>query len=79
MHTLAQSTKPVGGGGTDVNCVTAYMTEHGIKPQAVVVLTDGDLYGGWGQWSCPVLWCILDNERRKPDTGKAIHIKSEAL
>jgi len=26
-----------------------------------------------------VLWCILDNERRKPDTGKAIHIKSEAL
>jgi len=79
MHTLAQSTKPVGGGGTDVNCVTAYMTEHGIKPQAVVVLTDGDLYAGWGQWSCPVLWCILDNERRKPDTGKAIHIKSEAL
>ena len=79
MHTLAQSTKPVGGGGTDVNCVTAYMTEHDIKPQAVVVLTDGALYAGWGQWSCPVLWCILDNERRKPDTGKAIHIKSEAL
>jgi len=79
MHTLAQSTKPVGGGGTDVNCVTAYMTEHGIKPQAVVVLTDGYLYHGWGQWPCPVLWCILDNEHRKPDTGKAIHIKSEAL
>ena len=79
IQDLAQSTKPAGGGGTDVNCVTAYMTEHGIKPQAVVVLTDGDLYGGWGQWSCPVLWCILDNERRKPDTGKAIHIKSEAL
>jgi hypothetical protein len=55
------------------------MTEHGIKPQAVVVLTDGYLYHGWGQWPCPVLWCILDNEHRKPDTGKAIHIKSEAL
>ena len=79
MHTLAQSTKPVGGGGTDVNCVTAYMTEHGIKPQAVVVLTDGDLYAGWGQWSCPVLWCILDNDRAKPDVGQAVHIKSEAL
>ena len=79
MHTLAQSTKPVGGGGTDVNCVTAYMIEHGIKPQAVVVLTDGYLAGDWSQWSCPVLWCILDNDRAKPDVGQAIHIKSEAL
>ena len=79
MQTLAQSTKPAGYGGTDVRCVPEYITEHGIKPQAVVVLTDGDLYAGWGQWSCPVLWCILDNESAKPALGQAIHIKSEAL
>lgn len=79
MQTLAQSTKPAGYGGTDVTCVPEYITEHGIKPQAVVVLTDGELYAGWGQWSCPVLWCILDNDRAKPDMGQAVHIKSEAL
>ena len=79
MHTLAKSTKPAGYGGTDVTCVPEYITEHGIKPQAVVVLTDGELYAGWGQWSCPVLWCILNNDRAKPDVGQAVHIKSEAL
>ena len=73
---LVTSTKPAGGGGTDVTCVTDYMTEHSIKPQACVVLTDGDLYSGWGQWDCPVLWTILNNKSAVPDVGKAVHIKS---
>lgn len=76
LQTLAHSTKPVGGGGTDVNCVTAYMKEHNITPQAVVVLTDGYLFGGWGQWPCPVLWCILNNRKAKPDSGQVVHVKS---
>ena len=75
LHTMVQRTKPVGGGGTDVTCVPAYMKDHKVTPQAVVVLTDGELYGGWGQWSCPVLWCVLDNKTAKPDTGKVVHIK----
>jgi len=79
IQDLAQSTKPIGGGGTDVNCVTAYMDEHGINPQAVVVLTDGYLAGDWGQWSCPVLWCVLDNRRAVPDVGQVVHIKAGAL
>ena len=77
--TLAQSTKPRGGGGTDVECVPAYMKDKGIKPQAAIVLTDGYLYGGWGQWSCPVLWTIMDNRDALPTCGKAVHIKSDNL
>lgn len=72
---LVMSTKPAGGGGTDVACVPKYMQDQGIKPQAVVCLTDGYLYNGWGQWSVPLLWCILDNDRAKPDVGKYVNIK----
>ena len=76
LDSLVTSTKPIGGGGTDVTCVTGYMAENHINPQACIVLTDGDLYRGWGQWDCPVLWTILNNKCAVPDIGKAVHIKS---
>tara|TARA_R110000744_G_scaffold8588_1_gene28337 strand:+ start:1166 stop:2476 length:1311 start_codon:yes stop_codon:yes gene_type:complete len=79
LDTLVKSTKVRGGGGTDVNCVTAYMEEHKISPQATVVLTDGHLFGDWGKWDCPVLWCILDNENDVPDVGKRVVIKSSSF
>jgi predicted metal-dependent peptidase len=79
LDNLVKSTKPMGGGGTDVNCVTQYMTDEGIKPQACIVLTDGYLYSGWGDWTCPVLWAILDNKGAVPDEGKAVHIKSRDM
>jgi predicted metal-dependent peptidase len=72
---LVKSTKPKGGGGTAVECVPIYLNEHGIKPECVVVLTDGYLGGSWGQWSVPVLWCIQNNKSAKPDTGVVIHIE----
>ncbi len=76
--TLVQSTKPAGGGGTDVSCVSEYMTEHKIDPQAVIVFTDGYVYD-WGTWTCPVLWAIYDFERAKPDCGKVVHIAKNKL
>ena len=76
--TLVQSTKPAGGGGTDVNCVSEYMTEHKIAPQAVIVFTDGYVYD-WGTWTCPVLWAVYDNKQAKPDCGKTVHIDSNKL
>ena len=82
MHELDKmiaSTKPRDGGGTDVRCVTEYMREHDISPSAVIVLTDGYLYGGWGTWTCPVLWTILDNENANPDVGKRVHIKARDM
>jgi len=76
---IVQSTKPKGGGGTDVRCVPQYIQDKQIKAQAVIVLTDGYLYGGWGQWQHPVLWTVLDNERASPDVGKTVHIKSRDM
>ena len=76
LDDLVKSTKPLGGGGTTVECVPEYITAKGIKPQAVVVITDGYLGGSWGQWSCPVLWVIIDNKSAKPDVGVAVHVKS---
>jgi len=79
LDDLVKSTKPAGGGGTSVTCVPEYMQKHDIKPQACIVLTDGDLYGGWGTWTTPVLWCILDNKGRKPDVGMTVHINSREM
>jgi predicted metal-dependent peptidase len=75
VENLVQSTKPAGGGGTTVECVPEYMTQHGVKPQAVVVLTDGYLGGSWGTWACPVLWCIVGNKNAVPDVGKYVHVE----
>lgn len=73
---MINSTKPKGGGGTMIECAIDYMAKHNIKPQASIVLTDGYLGGSWGQWSCPVLWCVIDNKSAKPSTGKVVHIKT---
>lgn len=74
LDRLTTSTKPAGGGGTTVECVPKYIAEHGIKPQAVVVLTDGYLGGSWGAWTTPVLWCIQNNKGARPSVGKYVHI-----
>jgi predicted metal-dependent peptidase len=79
LDDLVKTTKPKGGGGTNVECVTEYLTAEGIKPQAAIVLTDGYLGGSWGSWACPVLWCILDNKSAKPDTGKYVYITSREM
>ena len=75
LDDLVKSTKPAGGGGTDVECVPAYMAEHGIKPECAVILTDGYLGGSWGSWSVPVLWCIQGNKSAYADVGTTIHIE----
>lgn len=76
---LVKSTKPKEGGGTDVECVVRYINKHNINPQAVICLTDGHLYGGWGTWSVPILWTILDNKHAHPPCGKTVHISSDSL
>ena len=79
LDDLVQSTKPAGGGGTDVTCVTDYIRDNNINAQAAIVLTDGYLYGGWGQWTMPVLWTIMDNPSAKPDVGVTVNIKSRDM
>tara|TARA_R110000782_G_scaffold198006_1_gene287072 strand:- start:362 stop:697 length:336 start_codon:yes stop_codon:yes gene_type:complete len=50
-------TRPEGGGGTDPSCVADYLRDKKIKPDAVVMLTDG-IVDNWGKWDSPVLWAI---------------------
>jgi predicted metal-dependent peptidase len=74
-NTIPQSTKPKGGGGTRPSCVTTYLQEKKIKPECVIMLTDGAVGSDWGkQWPCPVLWCIVGNKRVTAGTGKTVHV-----
>lgn len=79
VNDFAKSTKPTGGGGTNVTCVPAFLRDNGIKPQASIVITDGYLGGDWGTWDHPVLWIIIDNPRAKPPVGKCVHVSARDL
>jgi len=74
LATLVNSTKPKGGGGTDPTCVPAYLDKHGIKPECVIMLTDGYV-GRWGEWDVPVLWTICGGNKCIAPVGKTIHIE----
>lgn len=75
LTNIVSSTRPVGGGGTAPSCITTYMNAENIKPDCVVVLTDGYVGDDWGgDWPCPVLWCVMGNEDAMASTGKTIHI-----
>ena len=79
LDDFARTTRPSGGGGTDVECVPPYMKDKDINPQAAIVLTDGDLYSGWGKWDCPVLWVVVNNKGAKPPSGVVLHVTSDQL
>lgn len=73
LEKMSKSTCPAGGGGTDAACVPKYLKKEQIVPECVVMFTDGDM-GSWGEWSCPVLWCVVGNKNAKPPSGVVIHI-----
>jgi predicted metal-dependent peptidase len=74
LSTLQQSTRPRGGGGTEPSCVTRYMRDERIVPDCIVMLTDGEVFGDWGEdWPAPVLWCINDKHITAP-SGVTVHI-----
>ena len=48
-----------------------------MKPQCIIMLTDGEVGGGWGdEWDAPMLW-VIDNNWNKnlvSSTGKTIYM-----
>ena len=74
LDKLTSSTKPAGGGGTDVACVSKYLKDNQIRPECVIVLTDGYIYGDWGTWNVPVLWTIVGGNKVVPPMGTTIHL-----
>lgn len=73
LPTLVDSTKPVGGGGTDPTCVKRYLDEKKITPECIIMLTDGYV-GDWGQWDVPILWCVCGGNKVVAPVGKTVHV-----
>lgn len=76
VSNIVSSTKPKGGGGTDPTAMMHYLKERNIKPEVIVMLTDGYI-GDWGdEWDAPILWAISNGSSDVlAPVGKTIHIK----
>ena len=75
LSELLNTTKPKGGGGTDVTCVANYVKDKRIEAEGIIVLTDGYIWGNdWGTWDAPVLWAILNNKGAQPTVGKKVNV-----
>jgi len=73
---MASAMRPRGGGGTDPNCVTRYLKDKHMEPDCIVMITDGETFGRWGDdWPAPVLWVIVNNPKVTAKNGKTIHVK----
>jgi predicted metal-dependent peptidase len=73
---LLTSTKPRGGGGTEPQCIVDYMKDKAMRPECVVVLTDGEVCS-WGEgWGVPVLWCITSKDIVAPN-GRSVYVNIE--
>jgi predicted metal-dependent peptidase len=73
------TTKPAGGGGTDPDCVPKFMKDNKLKPDALIMLTDGYMSSDAGNWAgveCPVLWCVIGNKHVTVPKGKVVRVES---
>lgn len=71
--TLLTTTKPAGGGGTCPQCVSDYIKDNRLNPEAIIVLTDGYV-DNWGDgWSAPLLWGITS--KQVASVGVSIHVR----
>jgi len=76
MDNLVQSTKPRGGGGTDPRSVMNYVNNRNIKPQCIIILTDGEVGNAWGNdWNAPVLWVVVGNRKIVAPVGTTIYME----
>jgi predicted metal-dependent peptidase len=77
VASIIDSTKPRGGGGTSPSCVTDYMKQNAIKPECVIMLTDGYVGNDWGgEWDAPVIWAVCGGNTAVSPVGKTVHIRN---
>lgn len=64
------SYEPVGGGGTDFDCIFSYLKENAIVPKRLIVFTDGYPCGSWGDSDyCDTTWIIHGDKDPNPPFG----------
>ena len=63
-----------GGGGTNFEVIFSYMNENDIRPNQLVVFTDGEPWGSWGEDGyCDTLWIIHSNPKKEAPFGITAH------
>ena len=73
---IVNSTKPRDGGGTSPSCVSTYLKDKNIKPECIIILTDGYVGDDWGnEWTAPLLWAIVGGNTAVATNGKTVHVK----
>lgn len=77
LGSIVQTTKPKGGGGTNPDCIPAYVKKERIDPVCVVILTDGyighckeELWMGLA----PTLWVVTQNKGWTPPYGQSVNM-----
>jgi len=75
-ESIANAMRPRGGGGTDPSCVERYLKDKSIRPDCIVMFTDGHVFNQWGaNWPAPILWVIVENPSVMAGTGKTVHVE----
>lgn len=73
FDSLITSTKPKGGGGTSPQCVSDYIRDKKLQPEAIIMLTDGYV-DTWGtHWNAPILWGVT-TKGKQANVGLTIYI-----
>jgi len=67
---LIEEYEPMGGGGTDFDCIFKYLKENAIDPKRLIVFTDGYPCGSWGDPDyCDTTWIIHGDKNPNPPFG----------
>ena len=67
---LIEEYQPMGGGGTDFDCIFTYLKENAIDPKRLIVFTDGYPFGSWGDADyCDTTWIIHGDKNPNPPFG----------
>jgi predicted metal-dependent peptidase len=78
---IVSKTKPKGGGGTNPDCVPAFMLDKKLeKADALVVLTDGYMTSDPRKWAglgLPILWCIIGSDSFKIPRGQVVCVTKD--
>ena len=62
--------EPMGGGGTDFDCIFEYLKKENIEPKRLIVFTDGYPCGSWGDPDyCDTTWIIHGDKNPNPPFG----------
>jgi len=67
---LIDEYEPMGGGGTDFDCIFTYLKDIGNVPKRLIVFTDGYPFGSWGDADyCDTTWIIHGDKNPNPPFG----------